>query len=310
MRLWNHYHTPETVDEAVALLARYDGQGRVVAGGTDLLVEMRAKGADGTAQAVHPHEALIDVTRIPELCAIREEGAQIVIGAGATHTQIVESALLAKHATCLVEGCGVIGGPQVRNVGTLGGNVAHALPAGDGTTALVALDAEAEIVQAGTRRRVPILDMFVGTGKSLIDPARDLVVAFRVPRAGSQEASAFKRVMRPQGVALPVLGCAVWLRLDAGGNRFESVRVSIAPAGPTPGRVGAVESALDGQPVDQAAIDAAIRRAQETLRLRTSKYRATAAYRHEMVAVLLRHALGLAVRRAQTGQAIPDNAEL
>ena len=81
---------------------------------------------------------------MPRFSSITQDGDDLNIGAGVTHTQIVQSALIAARATCLVESCGVVGGPQVRNVGTLGGNVAHALPAGDGTTSLVALDAEAK----------------------------------------------------------------------------------------------------------------------------------------------------------------------
>ena len=138
MKLWNHYHTPHTTDEAVHLLNQYAGEARIVAGGTDLLVDARAE--------IHPpHEALIDITHIPELLNIREDGDTIYIGAGVTHTSIVKSQAIASGATCLVESCGVVGGPQVRNVATLGGNVAHALPAGDGTTSLVALDAEVEV---------------------------------------------------------------------------------------------------------------------------------------------------------------------
>ncbi|MBL8153842.1 MAG: FAD binding domain-containing protein, partial [Anaerolineae bacterium] len=140
MKLWNHYHMPTTLDEAAALLRRYEGRARIIAGGTDLLVDMKAG-------AHEPHEALVDVTRIPELQVLDTEGEVFLIGAGVTHTRIVASTALAAAATCLVESCGVIGGPQVRNVGTLGGNVAHALPAGDGTTSLVALDAEADILQ-------------------------------------------------------------------------------------------------------------------------------------------------------------------
>src|SRR5690349_24015076 len=124
---WKHYHTPHSIEEALELLREYAGSARVVGGGTDLLLEL---------QHGHrpPQEALIDITRIPSMTQIAQSGdSEATIGAGVTHTQIVESALLADRATCLVESCGVVGGPQVRNVGTLGGNVAHALPAGDGT---------------------------------------------------------------------------------------------------------------------------------------------------------------------------------
>jgi len=304
---WNRYHVPASVDEALSLLADYGGQARVVAGGTDLLLEMQQG-----HQA--PVEALVDVTGIDELRQIRQDGDQITVGAAVTHTQIVEAGVLAARATCLVESCGVVGGPQVRNVGTLGGNVAHALPAGDGTTSLVALDAEAEIAQGGERRWVPILEMYEGPGKSLIDPTRDLVLNLRFGLCGDGEATAFKRIMRPQGVALPVLGCALWVRLD-GGETIEEARVCIGPVAPTPVRIAEIEAALRGASVAgeealETALDTASEVAHQTLQPRTSKYRATAAYRVEMAEVLLRRALRVAVRRAQTGEAVPEGVGL
>jgi len=299
MKLWNHYHTPTTTEEAIELLIRYAGQARVIAGGTDLLVEMRANGEQ-------PQEALIDITRIPDLRTIQEEGDFITIGAGVTHTQIVKSAMLANVTTCLVESCGVVGGPQVRNVATLGGNVAHALPAGDGTTSLVALDAEAEIFHNGERSWSPITALFLGPGKSLLNPRHDLFIHFRFRRCMAQEATAFSRIMRPQGVALPVLGCAVWVRLDDSGQHYEAARISIAPIGPTPQRAEEIENALIGQPTTEATTESVIELAQEVLHPRTSKYRATADYRTEMMGVLLTRTLTRAVDRAKTGKAIPE----
>ena len=303
MPLWTRYHTPSSVNEALDLLAHYEGRARVVAGGTDLILELRQGHRP-------PVEALIDVTCITELRAITSDGVTATVGAGATHTAIVAHAALSARATCLVEGCGVIGGPQVRNVATLGGNVAHALPAGDGTTSLVALGAEAEVAFGDHRRAwLPILDLFQGPGRSLVDPTRDVLVGFRFALAGPGEGSAFKRIMRPQGVALPVLGCAVWLKLDEL-ERVIAARVCLAPVAPTPVRAGAVEAALLGRPVDGAAVAGAVSAARAALHPRTSKYRATADYRVEMMEVLLRKALPLAARRALTGEAVPEGVGL
>jgi CO/xanthine dehydrogenase FAD-binding subunit len=299
MKLWNQYHTPKSIDEAVRLLAQYNGRARVIAGGTDLLVDMRAGGHE-------TQEALIDITLIPELATIDNNDTSIMIGAGVTHTAIVKSSLIANSATCLVESCGVVGGPQVRNVATLGGNVAHALPAGDGTTSLVAMDAEAEVIVEGQRRWLPIAELFLGPGKSLLDPTRDILLRFRFKPAAQHEATAFKRIMRPQGVALPVLGCAVWVRLDETGSTYEAARISIAPVGPTPQRALEVENAIQGKPVNENTINEMAALAQATLQPRTSKYRATADYRNEMIDVLLQRTLPLAAKRAQTGQSVPE----
>lgn len=299
MKLWNHYHTPATTDEAVDLLTQYAGQARVIAGGTDLLIDLRAEGGE-------VQHALVDITRIPELSSIVEQDGQVTIGAGVTHTAIVKSPLLAAKATCLVESCGVVGGPQVRNVATLGGNIAHALPAGDGTTSVVALDAQAEIVKDGQRQWVPIIEMFLGPGKSLLDSTRDILLRVRFTLCAEREATAFKRIMRPQGVALPVLGCAVWVRVDECGENYEDVRVCIAPVGPRPQRITVVEEALRGQPINDETLKTGLAAAREHLKPRTSKYRATADYRHEMTEVLLSRTLPLAVQRARTGEAVPE----
>jgi CO/xanthine dehydrogenase FAD-binding subunit len=299
MTLWTHYHTPSTTDEALELLRSYQGRARVVAGGTDLMLDLR--------QGHLPRpEALIDITCIEGISAIKQDGDTLLLGAGVTHTQIVRSPVIAARATCLVESCGVVGGPQVRNVGTLGGNVAHALPAGDGTTSLVALDAEAEIVKDGQRRWVPIREMYVGPGQSLLDSTRDLLIQFRLRLCCAHEATAFKRIMRPQGVALPILNCAVWVRLDKSGATYEDARICIGPVAKVPTRADAVEAALCGQPVSDETLERAVTAAHESLHPRTSTYRATADYRREMVEVLLRRVLPLATQRARTGKAVPE----
>lgn len=299
MSLWTHYHTPTTVDEALALLASYQGRARVIAGGTDLLLDIK--------QGHLPRpDALVDITRITGIAALRQDDEMVALGAGVTHAQIVAEPLLAARATCLVESCGVVGGPQVRNVGTIGGNVAHALPAGDGTTSLVALDAEADVALDGVRQWLPLGDLFVGPGQSRLDQTRDVLVGFRFRLCGPREGSAFKRIMRPQGVALPILGCAAWVRLDESGERFADLRICIGPVAQVPARAEAVEEALRGALVGAEAVERAVSAARQTLRPRTSKYRATAEYRQEMIDVLLRRVLPLAAQRARTGEAIPE----
>ena len=138
MHRWQAYHTPTTVAEALSLLHEHQKKARIIAGGTDLILDM-----EGAHTA--PIEVLVDVTKITGIDRIAQEDGWIVLGAGITHTQIEGSPLLRSHAACLTESCGVIGGPQVRNVATLGGNVAHALPAADGTIGLLALEAEVEV---------------------------------------------------------------------------------------------------------------------------------------------------------------------
>lgn len=303
MSRWQEYHTPTTVAEALAILARMPHQARIVAGGTDLLLDLELGHEP-------PVRTLVDITHIPELREIREEegddGPWIWVGAAVTHGQIERDPLLRRVATCLAEGCSVVGGPQVRHVATLGGNVAHALPAADGTIGLLALDAQVQIAtwQEGevTYAWQPLPAVFAGPGRNTLQP-NQMLTAFRFRPTGPGEGSAFDRIMRPQGVALPILGAAVRLRLSPHRDLIEHAVIALGPAGPVPFRATAAERALRGaRPNDPQILEQAIHLARQEARLRTSKHRATAAYRHEMVAVLLRRLIPRAANRARQFQ--------
>jgi CO/xanthine dehydrogenase FAD-binding subunit len=297
MPLWKDYHLPSSVDEAVGLLARYDGRARVVAGGTDLILDLQ-QGNE------HPIAALVDVTRIVGLNEIREADGYITIGAGVTHNQIVASELLHRKATSLVEASYVVGGPQVRNVATIGGNVAHALPAADGTTALNALDAEVEVASFNERRWIPFTSLFLGPGKSAIDSTREVLTALRFKATGDHEASAFSRIMRPQGVALPIMNFSAKVRVSD--DQIEKVALAVAPVAPTPFRCQQTEASLTGKSATSESIERAVAVLLSECRPRTSPHRATAEYRKEVLPVLLRRTLSKAIERVKTGEVVPE----
>ncbi|MGE5263555.1 MAG: FAD binding domain-containing protein, partial [Acidobacteriota bacterium] len=149
IKFWNEYHLPASLEDALELLARYDGRARIVAGGTDLLLDL----PDAYYSGKRPHfDALVDVTRIAGADTIREEDGWIVIGCGVTHTQIIASPIIQKRAAALASASAVVGGPQVRNVATLVGNIAHALPAADGLIACLVLDAQAQVKRQGAAK--------------------------------------------------------------------------------------------------------------------------------------------------------------
>jgi len=287
MRLWNAYLQPSTVDQAVEALAVSAGPSAIVAGGTDLLLDLQ--------QGRHPPvELLLDVTRIPEMSRIEHTEGHIFLGAAVTHAAIVCSPLLQAHAACLVEGCGLIGGPQVRNVATIGGNVAHALPAGDGTIALLALDAQAQLASGAGRRWMLVADLFSGPGQTTFDRSREILVGFRLPLASSAQRSAFRRVMRPQGVAIAILNMAVWLEQAADGS-LRDVRVAAGPGGPVPFRARQAEEALLGHQVTPAVLAEANAMLLHEARLRTSRHRATHEYRAHLAGYLLEQTIAAAL---------------
>jgi len=288
---WQNYYTPKTVAEAVDTLQRYDGQARVVGGGTDLLVEIR--------RGLHrPVEALVDVSRIPGMDTIDIDGDHIVIGCGVTHSQIVRDARIIESGTCLSESCSVIGGPQVRNVGTLAGNVAHALPAGDGTIGLLALGGEIEIATADGTRWIPMQESFRAPGKSFIDRHREVLTRLRFKPTGRREGSAHHRVMRPQGLCLPIISMAVRLQLEDD-DTISSARISMGPVGPVPFLAEAAMDVLVGDIASSEQFNKTAEAALASVTLRSSKYRASREYREQMVRTFLPAILQRATERAR-----------
>ena len=293
MKSWNKYHAPKSLGEAIALLESYGNKTRIVAGGTDLILDLEF----GRDEKV---DALVDVTSIEGLDRIEESGNWIIIGAAATHADIAVNSMVRRHGMALAEGSAVVGGPQVRNVATIGGNLAHALPAADGTTGLMVLDAHVLIqgpknVEEGQWR--PLQTLFSGPGKNFLKLG-ELITAIRFPRIINRSASAFDRVMRPQGIALPMLAAAASLRLEDESDRIVSLALCIGPAGPVPFRATEAESILVGTIPNPEIISAAISAAQDQAVLRNSRHRASKDYRHELVAVLLNRVLERALVRA------------
>ena len=287
---WQRYLQPEKVEEALAALDSAGGRARLVAGGTDLLLDIQ--------QGRHPPvEVLVDVAGIHEMGHIRVDGDVALIGAAVPHATIVDYPELKARASALTEACGLIGGPQVRVVATLGGNVAHALPAGDGTIALLALDAQAELASPGKREWLPLADLFAGPGQTTFDRSRQVLVGFRVPLSGDREASAFYRVMRPQGVAIAILNVACWMRLTTGGE-IEAIRISCGPAGPMPLRCRQAEAALLGLSLSAMDWDNAGEALLQDARFRTSPHRATLEYRKHLAGIVLKRVVTAAYHRA------------
>jgi len=283
VNLWQNYIIPTTLSEALLALRDAPGPAAPIAGGTDLLIDLR----EGRHS---PTTTLVDLTSVAEMTALESRGSMLFIGSAVPLSRIARDPLAAEHAEGLVDACNLIGGPQVRNVATLGGNVAHALPAADGTISLLALDAEAEIATLDGSRRVPIAELFQGPGKSTLEMGRELIVGFHVPLKGHQEGSAFKRIMRPQGVALPIINLGVWIRRSH--ETIEAVRIAVGPAGSTPRHASEAEEALIGRHFSDAAIQMATEELLAHASFRTSARRASADYRRQLAGSLLQETLG------------------
>jgi CO/xanthine dehydrogenase FAD-binding subunit len=295
MNLWQNYIQPKNLIEAMDAFATAPRPLLPIAGGTDLLLDLE--------QGRHsPVQTLVDVTSIAELTLLEQRGDELFVGAAVPVNRIVHDPLAVTHAQALTEACDLIAGPQVRNVATLGGNVAHALPAADGTIALLALNAEAEVAGPESHSMVlgkgddakehifhlmfPLQSLFLGPGKSVIKQGEELIVGFHIPLSKPHQASCFKRIMRPQGVALPILNCAVWLERES--DVIKDVRIAVGPGGGTPFRATQTEDSLRRQTLNDETFESALEALLAQAKFRTSARRASADYRRHIISGLFR----------------------
>jgi carbon-monoxide dehydrogenase medium subunit len=289
MNLWQEYKRPVSVAEAIQALVSAPPSSMPIAGGTDLMLDLK----QGRHAPVH---TLIDLTFVDEMRRLELRGSELFIGAAVAVNRVATDPLVGTHAQALVEAANLIAGPQVRNTATIGGNVAHALPAADGTIALTALDAQAEVASPAGTRRMPFTSLFAGPGKSAIDKSKELIVGFHLPITKHHQASCFKRIMRPQGVALPILNCSVWLEREK--DSVKDIHIAVGPGGPIPFRATEAEAFLRGKPLSEENFSGALEALLAQAKFRTSARRASADYRRHIVGGLFKDVLDTAWKRA------------
>jgi carbon-monoxide dehydrogenase medium subunit len=282
--MWQEYHTPRTLREALRLLAEYGPEARIVAGGTDLLVELGRRAPDAA-----PVRALVDVTRIAgqDRVWLDDEG-WIHAGPTVTHNQAVASRLLVERGTPLAQACWSVGSPALRNRGTIAGNLVTASPANDTITALWALDARLTLRSLRGERTLSCADFYRGVRKTAMQPDEMLVdVAF--PALGPDQRGVFVKLGLRRTHAISVVNAAAVVTLTAG-TRVGDARLTLGSVAPTILRIPQAEAALVGAVLDEAhaaqAADLAARAASPI-----DDVRAAAEYRRDTVRVLVRRAL-------------------
>ncbi len=279
------YHEPASVAEAVALAARFGDEARFLAGGTDLVIQMRR----GRLSPRH----VVSLRRVPGLDVLRFDG-RVHVGALVTHRRLERAPVFQGRLHALVEGAEVIGGHQVRNVGTVGGNVVNASPAADVVPVLLVLDAAVTMVGPDGERRLPLHAFLLGPGKTAKRPD-ELVTAVEFPTPAAGTATAFLKAGRRRAMEISVVCVAARLTLDADG-RCRSARVALGAVGPTTLRARRAEAALEGErPTPAALRHAGAVAAEECAPI--SDVRASAAYRRLLVGTLVPRALARCAER-------------
>lgn len=275
------YARPASVDDAVRALSDAGDDAKVLAGGQSLMPLLRMRLAIP--------ETLIDVGRIDALREIRDEGDSLVIGAMATHHQVMRDPLVREHAPLIAEATETVADPAVRHRGTFGGSLAHADPAGDLPAVALALDAVFLVRSAGGEREIPASEFFVDWMTSAMEP-EELLVGVRVPKLGSGWGVHYEKFHRT-AQAWAIVGVACAVRRNGGG--IEEARIALTNMGPAPVRAGAVESAIRGQAPSEDAFRTAAAQAAEGTEPPTDLH-GSSEYRAHLATVLTARALSAA----------------
>ena len=283
------YESPETIDDAVAAMAA--GDARALAGGTDLIPQLR----EGRRRAGR----VVDLKRIPELTAIaaRPDGS-FSIGAAATATAVSRHAGLTAAYPAVAQSARLIGGVQIQNRASLGGNICNAAPSADAVPALICHEARAVVAGRGGRREVAVEAMFRGPGRMALEPG-EILVSILLPPPQPHSAAKYLRFTPRREMDIAIAGAGTWLRLDSHGA-IAAARVVLASVAPTPIRAPSAEQKLIGERPTRALLEEAGRLAAGDARP-ISDTRGSADYRRSLVAVLTARALADCCRSLNAG---------
>ncbi len=285
------YVTPASLEELLTVLHHHAGEAKIIAGGTDLIPQMRlGRFTPGI---------LVDPKRLPSV-GISETSSYIRLGASVTHTQAVNSPLLQAEYPALVDACHQVGGPPVRNRGTLAGNLANASPAADSALPLLVYDAQVVIASLAGDRVIPLAEFYIGPGQTCL-AADEFIYELRLPKLPPRTLSIFLKLGNRKAMAIAVASVAVRLSLDELG-RITEARIALGSVAPTPVRATQAEAILQANSLDDELFSTAAEAAQQAASP-ISDLRASAGYRSKMVAVLTRRALQMVYSQITAGEA-------
>ncbi len=282
------YESPKSLVQALSLLAAAGEKGRVLAGGTDLLIQMRA--------GVRKPDQLIDAKSIAELQVLSfspQEGLRL--GAAVSCCRLIEDPTVRQHYPGLVEAAGLIGSVQIQSRCSLGGNLCNGSPAADTTPALIALGAVCHVVGAKGTRTVAVEDFVVSPGRTVLQPD-ELLVEFRIPTPKPHSSDCYQRFIPRNEMDIAVVGVGAAVTLN--GDTCTAARIALGAVAPTPLFAKEASASLVGKPLNATTIAAAAALAQQ-IATPITDMRGTAEYRKHLVGVLTRRVLTTAAERAR-----------
>jgi carbon-monoxide dehydrogenase medium subunit len=282
------FAAPQSVQEAVELLARAHGEARPLAGGTDLITQMKENRKSP--------EVVVDVKRIPDLNELSWDAQHgLRIGAAVSCSRIAAFAPVQERYQALAEACALIGSVQIQNRAALGGNFCNAAPSADAVPPVLSYGGQLLIAGVNGRREIAAEDFFVGPGQTVLGKD-ELLVQIIIPTPPSPSGAAYLRFIPREEMDIAIAGVGACVQLTADRTRCEQARITLAAVAPTPVRAREAETFLIGKPLDQATIAQAGELAAAAAKP-ISDVRSSAAYRVEMVKVLTRRTLQKALER-------------
>lgn len=282
------FAAPDTLQQAVELLGRANGDARALAGGTDLIPQIKENRR-------HP-SLVVDVKKIPELNVLSYDTDGLRIGAAVSCTAIASFAAVKEHYPALAEACALIGSYQIQNRAALGGNICNAAPSADAVPPVLSYSGRLVIAGPNGQRELAAETFFTGPGQTVLTGG-EVLVEIQLPPPPANSGAAYLRFIPREEMDIAVAGVGSFVQLSADGQSCQQARITLASVAPTPVRADEAEAFVAGKALDATTIAEAGELAAKAARP-ISDVRGSAAYRLELVKVLTRRTLQTALERA------------
>lgn len=279
----SNYLMPRSLDEALDFLEKYQGNAQVVAGGTDVISQLRHKDLEV--------ETLVDITRLPGMDGIRQDGEMITLGGCVTHAQIASSPLIREKAAILAKGAGSVGSPQIRNIATVAGNLVSGHPAADTSIPLLTLNASVLIASKAGQRLVPLTEFFLDKGRTAVDCRKEILTQIKFPAIQRNQGCCHLRLSKRHSLTIAILVLAAMVKVHPQKQIIQEAAIAMGPVAPTPFRAVETEALLAGAPVCKETIERAAKKACAEVKPIDSAVWGSAEYKSEMVKVFVKRGL-------------------